>query len=210
MLGFISLVVLVFSVIVHEVAHGYAADALGDPTPRLAGRLTMNPVPHIDPIGSVILPLFLVLTHSPFFIGWAKPVPYNPYNISTRRFGETLVAVAGSATNLFIAVLFGLIVRVNPFALGPDALSIAALICFINLSLGCFNLIPLPPLDGFTVLRSALPWQMGVSVERFEQQLRSLGMVGLILVLVLFYAVFSGPFFDGLWSLFTLLTGSGG
>ena len=108
---FLSLIVLVLSVIAHEVAHGYAANSLGDPTARLAGRLTLNPLPHIDLMGSLILPALLVFTHSPILFGWAKPVPYNPYNLRAKRWGETLVAVAGSATNILLAIIFGLIVR---------------------------------------------------------------------------------------------------
>src|SRR3989344_6869581 len=91
--------VLVISVIAHEVAHGYAASALGDPTARLAGRLSMNPLRHIDPIGSILIPGFLVLTHAGFLFGWAKPVPYNPYNLKNQRWGEAIVGAAGVATN---------------------------------------------------------------------------------------------------------------
>ncbi len=102
----LTIVVLIFSVILHEVAHGYAANALGDPTARLAGRLTLNPIPHIDIVGSVLIPAFLVFTHAGILFGWAKPVPYNPFNLKHRRWGETLVAFAGPGTNLFIAVVF--------------------------------------------------------------------------------------------------------
>src|SRR3990167_9704963 len=108
---FLSLVVLILSVIAHEVAHGYAADSLGDPTARLMGRLTLNPFPHIDPLGSVILPAVLVITGSPLLIGYAKPVPYNPYNLRN-RYGEALVAFAGPGTNILLAVIFGLLIRV--------------------------------------------------------------------------------------------------
>ena len=154
----LSLVILILSIIAHEVAHGYAANSLGDPTARLAGRLTLNPLPHIDLMGSIVIPSLLVFTGSPIMFGWAKPVPYNPYNLRNQRWGEALVAVAGSATNILLAVIFGLLVRFGA-ALGFDAtaLSLAATIAFINLFLGLFNLIPFPPLDGFTVLRSILP-----------------------------------------------------
>ncbi len=164
----LSLVVLILSIIVHEVAHGYAADSLGDPTARLAGRLTLNPVPHIDLMGSIVLPGLLVLTNSPIFFGWAKPVPYNPYNLKNVRWGEAIVAVAGSATNILLALVFGLIVRFGG-SLGLDeaTLAVAALIAFVNLFLGLFNLIPFPPLDGFTVLRSALPWHLASGLNRF-------------------------------------------
>ena len=110
LLGAFSLAVLVLSIIVHEVAHGYAANALGDPTAKLAGRLTLNPLPHVDLVGSVLIPAFLVLTQSSLLFGWAKPVPYNPNNLNksafARRWGEFTVSIAGVATNLAIAVLF--------------------------------------------------------------------------------------------------------
>src|SRR3989344_2151048 len=105
-------VVLIFSVIAHEVAHGYAANALGDPTARLAGRLTLNPLPHIDIVGSVIIPALLVFSNAGLLFGWAKPVPYNPYNLRDQRYGEAIVAVAGSATNILLALVFALIARV--------------------------------------------------------------------------------------------------
>src|SRR3989344_8239452 len=100
-----GLVVLIFSIVLHEVAHGYMAEWLGDPTARLQGRLTLNPISHIDPLGSIILPGLLLITHAPLLIGYAKPVPYNPYNLSG-RYDEALVAGAGPAVNIFLALLF--------------------------------------------------------------------------------------------------------
>ena len=207
---FLSLIVLVLSVIAHEVAHGYAANSLGDPTARLAGRLTLNPLPHIDLMGSLILPALLVFTHSPILFGWAKPVPYNPYNLRAKRWGETLVAVAGSATNILLAIIFGLIVRFG-LAIGLDqtALSLAATIAFINLFLGLLNLIPFPPLDGFTVLRSALPWHLSSGLGRLENRVRTAGVLSLILFLIIFSYVFAEPFFNLVLWLFKLITGGG-
>ncbi|MFA6414420.1 MAG: site-2 protease family protein [Candidatus Paceibacterota bacterium] len=200
--------ILILSIIVHEVAHGYAANSLGDPTARLAGRLTLNPLPHIDLMGSIILPALLVITHSPIFFGWAKPVPYNPYNLTNQRWGEALVAAAGSATNILLAVIFGLIVRYGA-ALGLDvtALALATTISFTNLFLGLFNLIPFPPLDGFTVLRSALPWHLSSGLSRFELQMRSAGAVSLLLFIFVFSYLFAGPFFNLVVWLFGLLAG---
>lgn len=206
----LGLIILILSIIVHEVAHGYAADSLGDPTARLAGRLTLNPIPHIDILGSIVLPLLLVLSHSPLFFGWAKPVPYNPYNLRVRRWGETFVALAGSLTNLVLAFLFGLIVRYGEaLHLGAEALSIAALITLVNLFLGLFNLIPFPPLDGFTALRSALPWHLSAQLARFETYVRGAGALSLILFLFLFYSLFTGYFYQAVEALFRLLTGIG-
>ena len=205
----LSFVVLILSIIAHEVAHGYAADSLGDPTARLAGRLTLNPIVHIDLMGSIIIPALLVFTQSPIFFGWAKPVPYNPYNLKNQRWGEA-VAVAGSATNILLAVIFGCIVRFGG-ALGLDAtsLSLATDITFINLFLGLFNLIPFPPLDGFTALRAALPWHLSAGMRRFEQRVRMMGAFSLILFLFIFVYIFAGPFFNFVAWIFGLITGSG-
>lgn len=212
----LSLVVLILSIIAHEVAHGYAANSLGDPTARLAGRLTLNPLPHIDLMGSIVLPALLIFTNSPILFGWAKPVPYNPYNLKNQRWGETLVATAGSATNILLAIIFGLIVRFGsiPLAIGDtmlDAtmLSFAATIAFVNLFLGLFNLIPFPPLDGFTALRSALPWHFSSGLLRMEQQIRKAGALSLILFLIVFSYLFAGPFFNLVLWLFGLITGGG-
>ncbi len=207
-LAILSFAILILSIIAHEVAHGYMADALGDPTARLAGRLTLNPIPHIDLMGSIIIPALFIFTGSPIFFGWAKPVPYNPYNLSEKRWGETLVAIAGSATNLLLAIVFGVVVRFGA-ALGLDAaaLSVAGDIALVNLFLGAFNLIPFPPLDGFTALRSALPWHLSRELHRFEGQVRSLGMVSLIVFLFAFSYIFAGPFFQFVLWLFGLITG---
>ncbi len=205
----LGLIILILSIIVHEVAHGYAADALGDPTARFSGRLTLNPLPHIDLMGSVVLPLLLIVSHSPLFFGWAKPVPYNPHNLRS-RWGETLVALAGSATNLVLAVLFGLLLRFgSTLGLGGGALYIAQVICVINLFLGLFNLIPFPPLDGFTALRGALPWHLSTHLSRFEAFMRGAGPLVLLLFFFVFYSVFTGYFSMLVALLFRLLTGIG-
>jgi Zn-dependent protease len=210
MVTLLALIILILSIIVHEVAHGYAADSLGDPTPRMAGRLTINPLPHIDPIGSVLLPALLIFTNSPIFFGWAKPVPYNPYNLRNSRWGEALVAVAGAATNLFLALIFGLVVRFGVlFHLDSAALSIAATITFVNLFLGLFNLIPFPPLDGFTALRAALPWNLSSGLSSFENQVRGSGVVALLLFLFIFSYLLANPFFHLVVWFFGLLTGTG-
>ncbi|MCX6787289.1 MAG: site-2 protease family protein [Candidatus Kaiserbacteria bacterium] len=205
----LTLIILILSVIAHEVAHGYAANSLGDPTARLAGRLTLNPLPHIDLMGSIIIPVLLVITGSPIFFGWAKPVPYNPYNLKNQRWGEALVAIAGSATNILLAIIFGLVVRFGS-TIGFDAtmLSLAASIAFINLFLGIFNLIPFPPFDGFTALRAALPWHSSARLAHFEQSIRGAGVFSLILFLLIFSYIFAGPFFNFVLWLFGFITGS--
>ena len=204
------LIILIVSIIAHEVAHGYAANSLGDPTARLAGRLTLNPFPHIDLMGSIVLPAILVFTHSPILFGWAKPVPYNPYNLKNHRWGETFVALAGVATNILLAVIFGLVVRYGlVIGLDATAVSVAKITAFVNLFLGMFNLIPFPPLDGFTALRSALPWHLAAGLNGFEHKVRTMGVMSLILFLIVFSFVFAAPFYSLVVWLFSLLTGSG-
>jgi Zn-dependent protease len=206
----IGLIILILSVIAHEVAHGYAASALGDPTARLSGRLTLNPLPHIDLIGSILIPAFLIFTHSSFLFGWAKPVPYNPYNLKNRRWGEMIVALAGSATNLALAILFGLLVRFGASALPGPALEVAMLITLTNLFLGFFNLIPFPPLDGFTALRAGLPWHLSAGLNRFEHAVRAMGILPLFLFLFVFSFLFIDPFAALVIHLFSFIIGSPG
>lgn len=206
-LTILTFIVLILSVIAHEVSHGYAANSLGDPTARLAGRLTLNPIPHIDLFGSILIPAALILTNSPIFFGWAKPVPYNPHNLRNQRWGETIVALAGSATNIFLALVFGLIVRYGTtLGLDQTALTFAATIAFINLFLGLFNLIPFPPLDGFTALRSALPWQLSSGLYRFENSVRNAGIASLVLFLLVFSYILAGPFSNFVFWIFHLIT----
>jgi len=182
------ILVLVFSVIVHEVSHGYMADVLGDPTPRLQGRLTLNPLKHIDPVGSVIVPIMTYLLTN-FSFGWAKPVIYNPYNLKNKRWGEFLIAFAGPASNIIIALVFGIIIRfvfdgsVTPF------LQISMYIVVINITLAVFNLIPLPPLDGSKILFSVLPRQYGRVRMTLEAYSPFFVMIALLLVWQFVYPV---------------------
>ena len=199
------ILVLIISVILHEIAHGYAANALGDPTAKLAGRLTINPLPHIDLFGSIIIPALLVLSHTGVMFGWAKPVPYNPYNLKNQRWGEAIVGISGVATNLLIAVLFGLLARVS-FIYELDRLAaFLGIVCVVNLSLALFNLIPFPPLDGFTTLRGLLPYRMAVEFRKIEQALG--GLTGLVLFLLAFNYILAEPFFGIVRWLAALLFG---
>ncbi len=206
----ILLAILVFSIILHEVAHGYAANALGDPTARLAGRLTLNPIPHIDPVGSIFLPLFLTITHSPLFFGWARPVPYNPYNLPHGRFGEAFVALAGSLTNLSLALIFGIILRYWGSGLSVASLELGATIVLMNLFLGLFNLIPFPPLDGFTALRALLPWSLSRHFHAFEATLHRFGFLSLIFFILFFTSVIAAPFARVVIQLALLIVGPSG
>jgi len=153
-----QVIVLIYSVVIHEVSHGLAAYAMGDDTAKNMGRLTLNPIRHLDMFGSVLLPFFLFVIRSPFIVGYAKPVPYNPYNLSDQRWGPAKVALAGPASNIALAVLFGLVLRFMPdvfsSAFVPELFSV---IVVFNLVLAIFNLFPVPPLDGHWLLMSVLP-----------------------------------------------------
>ena len=177
--------VIIFSVIIHEVMHGVAADSLGDPTARYAGRLTLNPLPHLDLFGSIILPIIFALTPGSFLFGWAKPVPYNPYNLfRAPRWGEMIVAAAGPASNLALALLGGLLVRLQIF---PDIAGVLMYIVVINISLTVLNLIPVPPLDGSKILSSILPGSLGYGALRDRMEQNPFLGFGIVLFIIILF-----------------------
>ena len=178
----LTVLVLLFSVIVHEVAHGYVAGLNGDPTARMLGRITLNPLPHIDPVGTILLPLLLYLAHLPV-VGMAKPVPVNPLNFRNYRWGEFAVSAAGPLSNLALAVAFSVLLRLG-FE-NPGVLALAQLGIQINILLALFNLIPIPPLDGSHILAILLPRELA----RLYSYLQP---VGFILILILFYTGIMG------------------
>lgn len=195
-----QLLILLFSVVIHEVSHGYMAEQLGDPTARLAGRLTLNPLKHLDMWGSVIIPILLVVTGSSFIIGWAKPVPYNPFRLTKDlKYGPLKVALAGPASNVAIALVFGFILRFAHQTLPEVAILLLGFIVLINILLAVFNMIPIPPLDGSKILTVLFP--------RYALQIQSIGLIGIFLVLI-FLFLFAGVIF-GLTSFFSkLIVGS--
>lgn len=167
-----SIIVLIFSIIIHELAHGSVAFSLGDPTAKYAGRLTMNPLKHLDIFGSILLPLLLFISQSPVLVGWAKPVPINPNNFRDQSWGSFKVAIAGPLSNFSLALFFGLIVRFTPVELITSFskfFTIVAYIVIINLTLAIFNLLPIPPLDGHWILFQFLPRQFD-AIKMFLQQ----------------------------------------
>jgi len=174
----IFVVILIISIILHEIAHGYAADKLGDPTARLQGRLSLNPLVHIDWLGSVILPAFLVISGSPFILGWAKPVPFNPYNFKSPRWGGLIVAIAGPLTNLALAIIGS--IMLNTLALGVGGTMILTSLIITNVALAIFNLVPIPPLDGHHILFALIPEEF----EHIKQWLRKYSFIILIIFIV--------------------------
>src|SRR3989344_2734826 len=157
MLDFVfSIAVLIMSVVIHEVSHGLAANALGDPTAKYEGRLTLNPLKHLDPVGSVLLPVFTYLIGG-FIFGWAKPVHYNPYNLKNQRWGPALVGGAGPASNIFVALVFAALLRAFSASAPEPLAAIFTTIVYVNILLAVFNLVPIPPLDGSKVLFALLP-----------------------------------------------------
>ena len=177
------IIVLIFSIVIHEVSHGAMAYHLGDPTAKYAGRLTLNPLKHLDPIGSVILPLLLVVIRSPILFGYAKPVPINPYNFRDQKYGSLKVSLAGPGANLAVAVFFGLLLRFIPLLSSFSGLiQIFSYIVYINILLAVFNLLPIPPLDGSHVLFTFLP-PSAIKIKIFLQQFGFFILIFIILFL---------------------------
>lgn len=171
-----EVIVLVFSAIVHEYMHGWMAYRLGDPTAKDAGRLTFNPLAHLEWFGSLFFPLVMIITRMPFVFGWAKPVPYNPHNLRDRKYGDAKVALAGPLGNLIIAVFFGLCLRFLPF-MSLTFNGLLSIIVYINLILMVFNLVPIPPLDGSKILAVFLP-------EKARNKFMHMERTGFILVIL--------------------------
>lgn len=220
------IIALIISAIFHEYAHGWVAYKLGDYTAKDEGRLTLNPIAHLDPVGSILLPLLLVLMNSKFLIGWAKPVPYNPYNLKDQKYGELKVALGGPATNFALALFFGLLARFLPlandlkqtlatffFSGNNDALLsmingsmitsvfiLSVIICYVNLLLMIFNLIPFPPLDGSKVLSAFLPYNWQLKYQQLET-------FGLIILTFLLWFGFLNFIYPLVLFLFNLIIG---
>ena len=180
----IQITVLLFAVIVHEVAHGYVAFRLGDPTAKNSGRLTLNPLPHIDPFMSVLLPAFLIFSGAPFIIGGAKPVPVNPSYFNDHKRDVMLVSFAGPASNILLAVLsiliYAIAVRVPVIMKfgGSGLFLLLQYSILINVVLAVFNLIPIPPLDGSKIL-------MGLMPDEIAYKYASIGPYGIFIIIIL-------------------------
>jgi len=164
------IIALPIALSVHEYAHAKVADCLGDPTPRLNGRLTLNPLAHLDPIGTLTLLLF--------HFGWGKPVPIDPYNLQNPRKDQALIALAGPASNFIVVLLLAGIINFTPLSSLPWFFSLAMSIVMMNLGLGLFNFLPLGPLDGAKIFLGLLPEDLAVE---WEQVLNQYGLIGLVL-----------------------------
>lgn len=202
-----TLSVLILSIIIHEYSHGWMADQLGDPTARYMGRLTLNPLAHVDWVGSVLVPLSLLMvravTPGTPIVGWAKPVPYNPYNLRDQKRGPLWVALAGPGANLLMALIFGLFAKVlygqDPVA-WASTIELVDLIVLYNVLLAVFNLVPLPPLDGSKLLEYLAPRQLKGLMDTLEKNqflfliIFILWGIDLIMpVVALLYFAFTGP-----------------
>lgn len=196
----IQIIIILFSITIHEVSHGEMANRLGDDTAKNSGRLTLNPLKHLDLFGSIILPFFLILVFGRGF-GWAKPVPVNPFNLRDRKWGEAKVAFAGPLSNILIAVFFGLLLRFVPFGnfyFGEEAVLIFSFIVWANLLLAVFNLIPIPPLDGSHILFAFLP-------EKYSFIKENLSHYGFMIMIffLMFFLQFLMPVVSFLFNLIT-------
>lgn len=190
------ILILIMSVVIHEMAHGFAADWLGDPTARLQGRLSPNPIVHLDPFMSVILPGLLVMSGSPILFGAAKPVPYNPYNFSNQKWGEAIVAAAGPASNIALALIFALVVRfAEALALSETFVILAVQVIILNIFLAFFNLVPIPPLDGSKILPRFLPFGLRMKYDRLRMFLEHNAFLGFGLVILFFIVFLSEPLY---------------
>lgn len=176
----ITLIILLFSVVLHELSHGAVADRLGDSTARYAGRLTLNPIPHLDWFGSILLPLFLFIAGSPIIFGAAKPVPVNFFNLKNPKRDMALVSLAGPGANFIIALAFALPIRFGWVASTAATYEIFLQVVLINLVLGIFNFLPIPPLDGSKVLASFLSDEMMLKILSWER-------FGFILIILFLY-----------------------
>lgn len=220
------IIALIFSAIIHEYAHGWVALKLGDHTAEDAGRLTLNPIPHLDPVGSILLPMLLLISKTGFFIAWAKPVPYNPNNLRDQKYGDLKVALGGPGSNLIMATFFGLFSRFLPvahnfkveltnnvLASNGDAVLnliygqplaamfvLSIILCFVNLALMIFNLIPLPPLDGSKILLPFLSYKNQLRYHQFSTY-------GFIIILFLAYIGIFQMLMVPLFLTFSFITG---
>lgn len=175
------LIALLMALTLHEFAHAWTADRLGDDTPSRLGRLTLNPAAHIDPVMTILLPLMLIVARSPVIFGAARPVPFNPWALRYGKWGSALVAAAGPAANLLIAAFFAAWLQL--FNLPAAAIELFVAVIKVNIFLMVFNLIPFPPLDGSRILYAAAPLPLRTVMDRIEQ-------AGIMAVMIFLFLAF--------------------
>ena len=204
---YIFIIILIISVILHELAHGYTAYSLGDPTAKNLGRLSANPLKHIDPIGSLLIPFLLIISGSSLLFGWAKPVPYNPYNLKG-RYAEFFVASAGVFLNIVVAVSFGLFYRFFGEFFVPSVGVIIFSIVSLNLFLAVFNMLPIPPLDGYRMFVSAVPYNIKLKFEKKVEEVNNrIGYFGMFIgIFILLYFLIT-PLAGGVFWITEALSG---
>lgn len=183
LVGFIAFLV---AITVHEAAHALASDRLGDPTARIMGRLTLNPIPHIDLFGTILLPLMLTIAHSPIVFGWAKPVAFDPFNLRHPRRDAALISLAGPISNLLLAMLCSIFLHMFPATLHIPILSTFLLeVIILNVVLAVFNFVPIHPLDGFKIVGGILP-------KEYAKQWYDLEPYGMIFLIFLMFPILGG------------------
>lgn len=199
------IIILIISFMIRNIVYGYVANWLGDPTARLSGRITANPLNHIDPLGSIIIPGLLIFTGTGIILGWPKPVPYNKYNFTNQKWGEVLVGVSGSLANLALAVIFAFIIRFAP--IDASFIDLAVDVILLNLFLAFFNLIPIPPLDGSKILANLLPFSLSYKYTQLIQKMEMNPFLSLLVILFIFMFFIGGPFFYSMLYIGSFLTG---
>ena len=193
-----QIAVIIVSIVFHEVSHGYAAYFLGDPTAKYEGRLTLNPLKHLELFGSIIVPILTYLMGGIVF-GWAKPVPYKPYNLKIPKYGEVIVALAGPVSNLLIAGVFALYFRsLGALALDTPSGHLALLIITVNITLAVFNMMPIPPLDGYKVFGGLLPYRLRYIKDFIEKN-----MLLFVVIFIFTFSMILDPMVFWLIKLFT-------
>ncbi len=186
---------LIISIVLHEVGHAYAANAQGDPTARLQGRLSANPLVHIDPMMTVIVPIItLAMSGGTFVFGGAKPVPYNPYNFTNQKWGEAIVAFAGPLVNIALALVFSASILVaDSLGLPASYEELATSVVLLNLFLAFFNLVPIPPLDGSKILPRFLPFDLRMKYDGFRRMMEQNITLSFLIIILAFMFVLGEP-----------------